>query len=108
MDEPNLPSPPTEVRKESPLGIASFILSIVSLGLAWLFFTTHAAFGPLGILFIGGVVLFTLIGLVLGFIAVTNPDQKKVFGILGLLLDSLLIIGSCLSILLNANITIGA
>ncbi|MBI4733186.1 MAG: hypothetical protein HY781_13890 [Chloroflexi bacterium] len=113
MYDPNFsapPPPPPEVRKYSPLGIISFVLSILALGLVCLFFiyayilgsdasTVSTGASVIGWVFICGVSLFTLAGLGLGIAAVVQPAQNKVFGILGLVFNALILIGFCLFML---------
>ena len=109
---PEPPPPEPEVRKHSRLGIASFVLSIVSLGLVCLFFIFAYVLGTntsmasssgvsvVGWVFICGIGLSTLAGVGLGIAAVVKPAQSKVFGILGIIFNALIMLGFCLFILI--------
>jgi len=106
---PEPPPPEPEVRKHSPLGIASFVLSIISLGLVCLFFifayvlvtntSMASSSGVVSWVFICGIGLSTLVGVGLGIAAVVKPAQSKVFGILGIIFNALIMLGFCILIL---------
>lgn len=114
MDEmPFTPPPPPPVtRKHSPLGIVSFVLSILSIGLICIFLIYAYIIGNSGTaittqasvsvwVFICVISLFSLVGLGLGIAAVIQPASSKVFGVLGLVFNALVMIGFCILLILS-------
>jgi hypothetical protein len=107
----NPPPPPPSVRKHSPLGIASFVLSILSAAMICAFITyayilgsnstSTVSMGASAVVwvFICAISLASLVGLGLGIAAVVQPGQSKVFGILGLVFNALILIGFCIFLL---------
>ncbi len=105
------PAPPApELRKHSLLGIASFILSLVALLLVCVFFIFAYYLGSnanmasiqgmsvIGWVFICGIGISTLAGIGLGIAAVVQKAQSKVFGILGIIFNALILLGFCVFI----------
>jgi hypothetical protein len=119
MNEPSfLPPPPQTIeppaRGQSVLGIVSFVIGLLallilcgSLGLSLytsrgaLDYSTHQTMLQVvgfGVLCSGGI---GFIGLVLGIVAVVQKNQKKVFGIIGLTMCALDVLGLCLIMVLG-------
>jgi hypothetical protein len=106
---PVVPPPPPAASKHSKLGIISFILAIVSILLVCLFFIFAYWLGSssvsgggvtvVGWVFICLISIATVTGVVLGIIALTQQAQSKVFGILGLVFNALILIGFCVFML---------
>lgn len=106
--QPLVPPPPPIAVKHSGLGIASFIMGIlVIIGVCITFgvaggsanvSTMDTSYDSLmtGIgLLACGTIAVALVGLVLGIIAVVQKNTKKVFGIIGLVLNALVFLGLC-------------
>jgi hypothetical protein len=93
------PPPPSEMPKHSKLGIISFVLAIVSLVLVCLFFV---------FVFICLIGLSNLTGVGLGIAALTQKTQSKVFGILGLVFNALILLGFCIFILFAIVLAAGS
>jgi hypothetical protein len=106
MDPSFLPPPPVvDVNKHSRLGVASFIISIISALI--ICFDVVLAFGISGGLNVSksyaGVdtaftclaALLAILGLGLGIAGVAQKNAKKVFGILGLVFSALIFLGIC-------------
>jgi hypothetical protein len=105
------PPPAPEMRKHSRLGIASFIISMVVVLI--IFGDIALALGLSGGISVpqsyAGVdtaltcasALLAAVGLVLGIVAVTRKNTKKVFGILGLVFNALIVLGICALIGIN-------
>ena len=102
------PPPPLPVEhKHSPLGIASSIVSVIAFGLVCVFFGYAYFLGSsgtsiasdaeaiLGLALMCAVPFFTMIGLGLGIAALFQPYPNKVFGILGLVFNAILMLGFC-------------
>jgi hypothetical protein len=99
------------MRKHSRLGIASFIISMVVVLI--IFGDIALALGLSGGISVpqsyAGVdtaltcasALLAAVGLVLGIVAVTRKNTKKVFGILGLVFNALIVLGICALIGIN-------
>jgi hypothetical protein len=112
MDTSFPPSPPPpELRKQSPLGTASFIMAIVAAVI--ICGDIALAFGISGglsvsegytwidtaLTCVSSVVALT--GLGLGIAAVAQKNTKKVFGILGIIFNALIVLGICSLIGIN-------
>lgn len=103
--------------KHAGLGIASFIISLI-IGLAEFVLviiagvmqaTTPGGINEtapvaifLGMLLIGGIVV-CLIGLGLGIAGVLQKDRKKIFGVLGLIFNGLIILGVLLLMVIGST-----
>jgi hypothetical protein len=109
------PPPVGEKPKHSPLGIASFVASLVALLTMCGFFafsyiigsqgaTNSQSMGIVAWVFICTLGLSTLAGIGLGIAAVVQKGTNKVFGILGLVFSSLLLLGFCLLMLFGVGI----
>ena len=107
---PMVPPPPPEMPRHSKLGIISFVLSIISVFLVCLFLVfaymlgnnnlaTNNSTTVIGWVFICLIGLSNLIGIGLGIAALTQKVQSKIFGILGLVFNALILIGFCIFIL---------
>lgn len=106
--------PPLEPNRHSRLGVASFILSIISMflvGLIFVFFywmnnsnSSNPTDGILVIILvlILGIGLFTLVGIGLGIAGVVKPARGKVFGILGIVFNTLILSSFCTLVALAA------
>jgi hypothetical protein len=91
-------------RKYSPIGIASFIIGIVSLLSVCAFFalslyTQNSSANSSLTSLVGFLVICTivisLVGIGLGIGGVVQKAQSKVFSIIGLVLNALVLIGLC-------------
>jgi hypothetical protein len=113
------PPPPSEMPKHSKLGIISFVLAIVSLVLVCLFFVFAYMLGSnnlssgtgtttIGWVFICLIGLSNLTGVGLGIAALTQKTQSKVFGILGLVFNALILLGFCIFILFAIVLAAGS
>ena len=123
---PIVPQPPATSKKQSEIGIASFLISIlgllifcvallISLGYGASLARSNplAAQNPYGAIdysapiMIVAVVLSwcgpitNLVGLGLGIAAVLQKNQKKTFGIVGLVISSLVVLSFCLLTILG-------
>lgn len=91
---------------QSGLGIASFVIALVSglVILAAIVFSAlivasgdaeqhMAVFGLVGIVVCAFLVL-SLIGLILGFVALRRQDRRRTFGAIGLGLNALILVGT--------------
>lgn len=116
IDSPFAPAPliPAETQKHSRLGIASFVIGLVSMIvfclaiiLAFGYGVSIASTTPSiqsletspTILVFGFLMLISpfiaLIGAVLAFVAVFQKDKKKLFGILGIVVNLLIVLAFC-------------
>jgi hypothetical protein len=116
VDPSFIPSPftPSDTKTHSRLGIASFVIGLVSMFifclaivLAFGFGVSIASTNPSiqslqtspTILAFGLMMLispfFGLVGAVLGFVAVFQKDKKKLFGVLGIVLNLLIVLAFC-------------
>jgi hypothetical protein len=105
-----------EVLKESGFGIASFVLGLIML-VAWFVLVSAAAIGvaegasessPLMIVI--GLFMFAgfganLVGIVLGIIAVSKSNVKKTFAIIGISLNSIVMLGVIILMLIGLAIS---
>lgn len=99
-----IPSPLPEARKHPKLGIGSFISTIVALlftcpfvlrylGMLPLVFSCELAGLITVLVCLGG--LAALVGTGLGIAAVVQKGTSKVFGILGIIISGLILLGFC-------------
>jgi len=106
------PSPPApELRKHSRLGMASFIISIVAaliicIDIVLAFgngsgFSVSSSYAWVDTALTCASAVAAVVGLVLGIIAVNRKNTKKVFGILGLVFNALIVLGICALIRIN-------
>jgi hypothetical protein len=116
IDSPFIPAPitPSDTKKHSRIGIASFVIGIVSMLifclailLAFGYGITIASLNPSiqslqssPTILVLGLVLFLspilgLVGVVLGFVAVFQKNNKKLFAVLGLVFNFLIILVFC-------------
>ena len=116
---PIVPPPPPENPKHSKLGIISFVLSLVSVVLVCLFFVfaymlgnnnlaTNTGTTAVGWAFMCLIGLTNLAGLGLGIAALTQKVQSKLFGILGLVFNALILLGFCIFILFAVVLASGS
>lgn len=116
---PVVPPPPPDMPKHSKLGIISFVLSIVSLVLVCLFFVFAYMLGSntlssgsgttvVGWGFICLIGIANLTGVGLGIAALTQKVQSKIFGILGLVFNALILLGFCIFILFAVVLAAGS
>ena len=119
MNEPSfLPPPPqppeAPARGHSVLGIISFVVGLlaaltlcIAMGLSMytsqgsLDYSTHQTMLQVvgfGVLCSGGI---GFVGLVLGIISVVQKAQNKIFGIIGLVISALDVLGLCLIMVLG-------
>ena len=116
---PMVPPPPPEMPRHSKLGIISFVLSIISVFLVCLFLVfaymlgnnnlaTNNSTTVIGWVFICLIGLSNLIGIGLGIAALTQKVQSKIFGILGLVFNALILIGFCLFIIFAVFLAAGS
>jgi hypothetical protein len=113
------PPPPPEMPKHSKLGIISFVLSIVSVVLVCLFFvfaymlgsntlSTGTGTTAVGWVFICLIGIANLTGVGLGIAALTQKTQSKIFSILGLVFNALVLIAFCIFILFAVVLASGS
>jgi hypothetical protein len=116
MDDSSSPSPASppllEPKRRPQLGVASFILALISVILACLFFifaywdpnpnygwSIYTVLGrgisAVGWIFICGLGISTLTGIGLGIAAVVQKTRSKRFGILGIVFNTLILLGFC-------------
>ena len=116
IDSPFIPTPitPYDTRKHSRISIASFVIGIVAMLifclailLAFGYGITIASSNPSvqslqgsPTILVLGLVLFLspilgLVGVVLGFVAVFQKNNKKLFAIFGLVFNFLIILAFC-------------
>lgn len=101
--------------KHSGLGIASFVLSLITglgeflgIGLAGTVTAanpnvtdeTSQVFMWIGSLVCGGLVL-NILGVILGIVGLVQPGQKKVFSTLGLIFNVILVLGIALLMIIG-------
>jgi hypothetical protein len=101
----NTIQPPLETKNHSRLGIASFIISIVAVliicgDIVLVFglsggFTVNPSYAGLDTSLTCASAVVALVGVGLGIAAVTQKNAKKVFGILGLVFNALILLGIC-------------
>lgn len=101
---------PQEVKKSSGTGIATFIIAIVvvlgfSLLLIYTLYTPESQYlemfyiaGNLFFIFLG---ILSIVGVILGVIGIVNKVQPRIFAIIGLLLNFLFLVGSCVLLALS-------
>jgi TRAP-type C4-dicarboxylate transport system permease small subunit len=105
--------------RHSKLGIISFVLSIISVFLVCLFLVfaymlgnnnlaTNNGTTAIGWVFICLIGLSNLTGIGLGIAALTQKVQNKIFGILGLVFNALILIGFCLFIIFAVFLAAGS
>lgn len=100
MPENRHPALP-EAKNHSRLGIASFIISIIAAlvicsDIILAFFSFDASRShPVVVTALSCAAALALVGLGLGILAVARKNAKKLFGILGLVLNILIVIGIC-------------
>jgi hypothetical protein len=99
-------------RRHSPLGIASFILSFLTVLLMCILYLFLHYFGGnsnmisshsisvIGWVLAGGIGISNLAGISLGIAAVAQKTQRKILGIFGLVFNLLIPLGLCASVLL--------
>ncbi len=102
---PIVPPPAPVERKYSPIGIASFVIGIVSLLSVCGFFalsllmqdsaSTDSLNTLIGFLVICTIVI-SVVGVGLGIGGIVQKAQSKVFAIIGLALNALVLLGLCL------------
>ena len=120
------PPPPAsdlDKPKTPVLGIASFIAAIVSLLSVCAFFifsyylgsqvqygnaTDMNSIGLVGWVFICLISLTSLAGIGLGIAAVVQKGTSKVFGIIGLVLSSLILLGFCVFMIFAFGLALAA
>jgi len=116
---PIVPPPPPDMPRHSKLGIISFVLSIISVFLVCLFLVfaymlgnnnlaTNNGTTAIGWVFICLIGLSNLTGIGLGIAALTQKVQNKIFGILGLVFNALILIGFCLFIIFAVFLAAGS
>lgn len=100
-------SPPSEPKRHSRLGIASLILALISvfLGCSFIVFNywvnsisaiTTQAPAMANYVFLGVIPLSALAGFGFGIVGLIKPARSKVYGILGIVISSLILLGFCL------------
>lgn len=98
-----VPSPLPEARKHSRLGIGSLVFAIVALLVTGIFmfsgglplsFGFYASEHILGLLLLGGL-LTTLVGIGLSIVSMRQKGTNKMFGILGLVISGIILLGFC-------------
>jgi hypothetical protein len=108
------PSPPAvpAIPKYSPLGLVSFALGILSLVLACGFFILAVGLGleqrvePERAISLGGLVLLSatllvaVVGTGLGLVGLSRPVQRKVFSLLGIILNGVILSMFCALVVL--------
>jgi hypothetical protein len=100
---PQLVSLPPDAQKYSKLGMSSFIVAIVALPLTCLYILNwrggihiqDQTAVNLIVLLMGLAGLASLVGIGLGISAVVHKGANKLFGILGLVFNSLILIAAC-------------
>lgn len=123
MYDPNFPPPvtadplappPPVAQKHSGVGIASFVIGILSLIMVCITFIVAGGSGGvseysssyeslmtgIGLLACGTIAL-TLVGVVLGIVGVAQKNVKKLFAILGLSANGLVMLSLCLIIVIG-------
>lgn len=116
---PIVPPPPPEMPSHSKLGIISFVLSVISVVLVCLFLVfaymlgnnnlpTNNGTTAVGWVFFCLIGLSTLTGIGLGIAALTQKVQNKIFGILGLVFNALILIGFCIFIIFAMFLAAGS
>ena len=117
MYDSSLPTPPVvEGQKQSKIGIASFVVSLIALLIFCAGFIVSFGYGfsvamknPLNpqvdqsssiVLITGAVLCLSLVaavaGLILGIVSVVQKTEKKTFGIIGLVIGALITTVYCL------------
>jgi len=107
----NLPPPPPAATRHSRLGIASFVLAIVAVSVMCVDFIivaamggvnpTNLTFNPIDTALSCTAGLVAMVGLGLGIAAVVQKNEKKVFGVLGLVFNGLYLLGYCAIVAFN-------
>lgn len=104
LDMPGQINSPAIQLKHSGLGIASFVISLLNgplmLGLVIAagamveggMSENEPGMAVVGLVLIGSIVM-SVIGLVLGIVACVQKDRKKLFGIIGLIINGLTVLG---------------
>jgi hypothetical protein len=108
------PVTPSGMQKHSRIGIASFVIGLVSMFIFCLAIVLAFGYGlsitatnpsfqveqsnptvlGLGLLLFSSPIL-SLVGAVLGFVAVFQKDKKKLFSVLGIVLNLLIMLAFC-------------
>ncbi len=123
MVEPSFPPAPTfpgDDRKHSRLGLASFAIGLVSLLIFCLAFVLALGYGVSiaasnpsiqslqsspTVIFFGLLILISpilgLVGAVLGFVAVFQKNSRKLFTILGIVFNLLVILAFCVLLVIG-------
>ena len=101
-----LPPPPPDLKKHSSIGIVAFVMGILDiLGVCLMFGlslysqdapanTSDTLTSVVGFMAIC-LVIVSIVGVVLGIIGVVQKAQSKVFAIIGLVLNALVLLGIC-------------
>lgn len=95
---------PRNTRKHSRIGIASFVIGIVAVLIFCLAFqidVSSLTVLALGILRWISSPILSLVGVGLGFGAVVQKNDKKLFGIIGLVINLLIILVFCVLVVIG-------